>query len=121
MDILYQLRTVRPMGLSILPSSESRSSRIRASCDWNTMTENNKSTTKTQIDPNKINMLVASPNISTVNSIESTDIREETSVQHNEDTRFDVSSTMNNVEVNSSPNTGKRFCRTSVRWNLRQH
>ena len=113
MDILYQLRTVRPMGLSILPSSEDRSSRIRASCDLNTMIENNKSTTKTRSDQNKINLLVASSNISTVNSIESTDIEEETRMKNNEDTRFDVSSTLNNVEVNSSPNSGKplRFSR----------
>ena len=107
MDILYQLRTVRPMGLSILPSSEDRSSRIRASCDLNTMIENNKSTTKTRSDQNKINLLVASSNISTVNSIESTDIEEETRMKNNEDTRFDVSSTLNNVEVNSSLNSGK--------------
>ena len=107
MDILYQLRTVRPMGLSILPSSEDRSSRIRASCDWNTMIESNKSTTKTRSDQNKTNLLVASSNISTVNSIESTDIEEETRMKNNEDTRFDVSSTLNNVEVNSSPNSGK--------------
>ena len=107
MDILYQLRTVRPMGLSILPSSEDRSSKIRASCDWNTMIEGNKSTTKTRSDQNKINLLVASSNISAVNSIESTDIEEETRMKNTEDTRFDVSSTLNNVEVNSSLNSGK--------------
>ena len=106
MDILYQLRTVRPMGLSILPSSDNRISRIRASCDWNTMTETNKSTTKTRSDQNKANLLVSSSNITTVNSMESTDIKEEPNMKHNEDTPFDVSSTMNNVEVNSSPNSG---------------
>ena len=80
----------------------------------NAMIENNKSTTKTvRSDQNKINLLVASSNISTVNSIESTDIEEETRMKNNEDTRFDVSSTLNNVEVNSSPNSGKplRFSR----------
>ena len=106
MDILYQLRTVRPMGLSILPSSEDRSSRIRASCDWNTMTETNKIITKTRSDQNRTNLLVSSSHITYVNSIESTDVKEETSMKHNEDTPFDVSSTMNNVEVNSSPNSG---------------
>ena len=71
------------------------------------MMEGNTSTTKTRSDQNKINLLVASSNISTVNSIESTDIEEETRMKNNEDTRFDVSSTLNNVEVNSSPNAGK--------------
>ena len=64
------------MGLSILSSSEKRSSNIRDFCDWNTMMESDKGTTK---PPNKINLLVTSSNISTVNSIESTEIKEETS------------------------------------------
>ena len=55
MDILYQLKTVRPMGLSILSSSEKRSSSKRDICDWNTMVENDKGTTK---PPSKINLLV---------------------------------------------------------------
>ena len=76
MDILYQLKTVRPMGLSMLSSSEKRSSSSRDFCDWNTMIESDKGTTK---PPNKINLLVPSSNISTVNSIESTEIKEETS------------------------------------------
>ena len=71
------------------------------------MIEGNKSTTKTRSDQNKINLLVASSNISAVNSIESTDIEEETRMKNTEDTRFDVSSTLNNVEVNSSLNSGK--------------
>ena len=79
MDILYQLKTVRPMGLSILSSSEKRSSSSRDFCDWNTMIESDKGTTKARIDLNKINLLVPSSNISTVNSIESTEIKEETS------------------------------------------
>ena len=78
MDILYQLKTVRPMGLSILSSSEKRSSSSRDFCDWNTMIESKKGTTKTQIDPNTINLLVPSSNISTVNSIKSAEIKEET-------------------------------------------
>ena len=82
MDILYQLKTVRPMGLSILSSSEKRSSSSRDFCDRNKMIESDKGTTKTRIVPNNKNLLVPSSNISTVNSIESTEIKEETSKSH---------------------------------------
>ena len=79
MDILYQLKTVRPMGLSILSSSEKRSSSSRDFCDRNKMIESDKGTTKKRIDPNKIKLSVPRSNISAVNSIESIEIKEETS------------------------------------------